>query len=578
MLVLAIILAGAFARIAGTGWDEGAGLHPDERHMLFVSMDAFRGLDTTTLGPTELWFATGRSPLDPRLKGQNFVYGELPHLTVTLLGRLLGLPGWPELQRLGRLVGAVLDSYTILAVFLLAWATWRSRLAGICGAVLYAFAPLAVQHANFFTVDVWLTAATAWGIFFAVMLYRARSSAAALGWAALTGFAAALALATKLPGLAVWGTLGAAVVLRWLVDRRSLAHLLQAAMQLAIGSLVFLVAFRLVSPFSFEGPGLFSILPSQGWINGYLGAANLVHDPNFPPNWQWSVDPGWRRPAKDLVVWAFGLPATAMLALSFLRAILRPRAADIAALVPGLLVLAYLVYWLSGPIPALRYVLPAFPALCALAGGLAAGTTMPFRVGALLLGLGGVVWGMGMVSIHTSVNTRLLASRWMWQELPAGTTVANETPWDDGLPVPVSLKEGDTPVWPDRDAHFRFLLLGMEIPDSADKARGIAAKLEEADVFIIPSQRMRQPILGLPGRFPMSSAFYRHLAAGDLCFERAFRVVPGYRVAGIRFDDSQAQEPWSVYDHAPVEIYRKLPCFDRSKVERLLLQALDKGS
>lgn len=75
----------------------------------------------------------------------------------------------------------------------------------------------------------------------------------------------------------------------------------------------------------------------------------------------------------------------------------------------------------------------------------------------------------------------------------------------------------------------------------------------------------------------MSTAYYAMLADGSLCFEPIYRSKVGYPVAGFRFDDTDVQEPWSVYDHATVEIYRKQPCFDGKKVETTLLQALPKG-
>ena len=45
-----VIVLGAYLRLAGTNWDEGSNLHPDERHMMFVFGDTQAGLDALKPG------------------------------------------------------------------------------------------------------------------------------------------------------------------------------------------------------------------------------------------------------------------------------------------------------------------------------------------------------------------------------------------------------------------------------------------------------------------------------------------------------------------------------------------------
>src|SRR5688500_12488262 len=107
---LLIILAGAGMRLAGSNWDEGANLHPDERHMMFVLTDTMRAFDEPAAKDMSwhtLWFGSGQSPLDPRLGGRLYFYGELPHMVVSNMARATGLTGWPEAERVGRTIGAV---------------------------------------------------------------------------------------------------------------------------------------------------------------------------------------------------------------------------------------------------------------------------------------------------------------------------------------------------------------------------------------------------------------------------------------------------------------------------------------
>lgn len=581
-----IVTLGAFLRLAGTDWDEGANLHPDERHMDFVVMDTISGLKAlqpAELSLSELWFASGRSPFDPRHTGRLYVYGDFPHLVVSLITRMTGRDGWPEVMTLGRTLSAVLDSYTILAVFFLATLLCRSILASLGAAALYAFTPLALQNANFFTVDAWLTAAIAWSLVAATLLMKAENGRAAMGWAVASGALGGLALAAKLPGLAVFGAVGLAIALRHWRLRRQGSRLPTAMAQLALALLSGFILFRLASPFHFAGPGLLGIAPAKGALDDYAEAGRGFLDPGFPPNWQWLGGYGPEDAMADLAAWGLGPVVSLVVLASIVLFVLAKRhpAYDRASFLPVCgLVAAFLAYWLMGGIPALRYALPALPALCvlgAIAFAHAAGSRIG-RAGIALVLMLACLWSLGIPALHMSTHSRVAASRWLWAETRSGTVIANESAWDEGLPVVVSLPGRKTPVWPDQEGQFQFVTLQLEAPDDRDKARNLARHLGEADILAISSERFRKPVLALAHRFPMTAAYYRLLAKGELCFEPVYSDPSGYPVLGFEIDDRGAQEPWSVYDHPTVEIYRKLDCYDETRTESLLLQALANGS
>lgn len=581
LVCLIIIALGAIVRLMGTDWDEGANLHPDERHMMFVVSDTMAALDAPEPGESSLsdiWFNAGESPLDPRRGGRLYVYGELPHLAVTVAARSAQISGWPETLHFARTIGAVLDAYTILAVFLLGYLTLNSAIAAVGGAVLYAFAPLAIQHANFFTVDVWLTAAATWCVVASTMIIRARSYAGVVGWTAISGVLAGAALACKLPGLALVGVvLVAALIAHWRVSK--LGRPARFAATVAVALISAFTSFRLASPFTFEGPGVLGLAPAAATLDDYAEMSRLVLDIGFPPSWQWIADNSAHNAVRDLAIWGLG-PFTSMALLVGVARLARNLRNRPDLLPSAVLVAAFLVYWLGTSIPALRYVLPVVPVLCVLAAA-------PFcrfeqsragQAAMALCGLAAIGWGLGMVMIHSETNSRVAASRWLWANTAVGTRVLNETGWDEGLPVAVRLATGSELVWPDSGKHFRFSKLDMEYPDSAEKARAIAQKLGETDLLVISSERMRKPIRALADHFPMSSAYYEMLEDGRLCFELVYSKASRYPVLIFDLDDTSAQEPWSVYDHPTVEIYRKLPCYDRAETQRLLDQALANGS
>ncbi|MER9354581.1 hypothetical protein NKI61_14985 [Mesorhizobium sp. M0514] len=566
-------------RLMGTNWDEGANLHPDERHMTSVVMDSMRAFNEFKPGElsvSDMWFAAGKSPLDPRRKDRLYVYGEFPHLVLSLVSRAAD-DGWPQVMERARTIGSVLDAYTILAVFLLSGLIVRSSIASLAAATLYAFLPSAIQQSNFFTVDVWLTSATIWCLLAATLVVTTKARRSALAWTVVAGGLAGLAAACKLPGLALIGAACLAAMTRYVIagEKRSFPDLV-AGVLLTLGAAA--VVFRLASPFTFQGPGFFGLVPTENFIKGYREMSNLVLDQGFPPNWQWFGGYGPANALADLALWGIGLPTTLAVGIGIVVA-MRNRAVW-PRLLPLLAAAAvFVLYWLTIPNPALRYVSPALPAFCVLSVlAFAALFSKPWTSAvAALCVVSACLWGYGMVTLHTTTNNRVAASRWLWLNTDKGVVLANETNWDDGLPVNVRLPGSKDLTWAGLEDHFVFSVLGLEAPDTREKALQMVKVLKGANLLIISSERMRKPIIALHQRFPMSTAYYAMLADGSLCFEPIYRSKLGYPAAGFRFDDTDVQEPWSVYDHARVEIYRKLPCFDGKKVETTLLQALPKG-
>lgn len=569
-------MMGASMRLSGTDWDRGSNLHPDERHLMFVITDTLREwqkLPPGKMSPYEMWFATGQSPLDPRRGGQLYVYGELPHLITAMVSHFTGTDGWPQILRLGRTLGAIVDAYTILAVFLLAMQVFRSDGAALAAAAFYAFCPLALQLANFFAVDIWLTGAVAWGVLAATLAVRAKSQRAALRWLVVAGALTGLAMACKLPGVLMGGVVGAAALVRYWQDGhdRSGRWLLHSAIASIAATLLVL---RLAAPFTFAGPGLFGLDLTPAVISGYVEMSHLVVSFDFPPNWQWMTGYGPANALFDMAVWGLGVITMGSIAVGA-WAVAR-RSETWPAIIPALaLCIVFSGYWLTSFAPALRYGAPMLPVLCMVA----AGSVLALPRGVALLAGGAVfAWSTGMVSLHNTVHSRIAASEWLWQHAPPGTVIANESAWDDGLPSAIRVNERGDLLYPDTDKHFVSLQLAVDTPDTPEKAHIIATRLGQAQVLAMSSERMRKPILALADRFPMTTEYYRMLASGELCFGLIYENKPGYTVLGWRFDDSGVQEPWSVYDHPQIEIYGKLDCYDAAYVEARLLQALNKGS
>jgi hypothetical protein len=572
-----VCIAAGLIRLSIIDWDQGGSLHPDERHLLFNVRDALSVLGSATDSSPHwltLWFATGESPLDPRAGEKFFVYGELPYLGITMLAYWLGLSKWLDVQMLARSVTALLDTGTVLAVYLVALATTRDRLAALLAAALYAASPLALQHSSFFTVDAWLTGLGAWGLLACIALQRSCGKRS-FTFAAIAGVLAGLSIACKLPGLALLPVIAAAVVTMKqpqgvsAVPRRTGVLLTAGASAYA--------SLRIASPFMFSGAGgLYSLLPSSVWLSDLRTLSRLSARPDFPPNLQWMAEDRFYKPLLDLAVWGVGLAASGIVALATLLQLAKRHPVS----GPAMLCLVYgglhLIYFAVNPVPVLRYALPAIPIICVLGGSVVVGLRRRVARGlmaAIAAGLA-MIWGAGLVEMHWSEHSRVSASRWLWLNTKPGTAIAFESEWDERLPLPIDLGDGEGRRKPDHAGHFRFENLQLELPDTADKAAHMVATLDKSDLVVISSGRFRDHMPRLPARFPLTTAYYTALSEGDLCFKAVLALKPGYRVLGFTLDDSSAQEPWTVYDHPTVEIFRKLPCFDAGNARALFERAL----
>lgn len=549
LAVVAVFAAALWLRLGGTDWDGWANLHPDERHMVFVTQDMQRAVEAaleTGRGWSEIWFGPN-SPLDPRAEGRLYVYGDLPLLAVTFLSRATGLTDWGSTLGLGRMLTATVEATSVLAVFILALRLVGQPLAALAASALAALAPTALQLANFYTVDAWLMALCLWTL----VPLAALAQRGDLRHALAAGVLAGLALACKVTAvaLALPALLVVAIVWRHQGWRAGVTVL-------AAGLLAALLTFRLANPSAFSGPGFWGLWPSAEMLADFAEVRAYMRDPGPPSNWFWLAGyPTWAL-ARDFLLFGTG-PILGLLALF---ALLRRPSGHLALILLTTLA-AHLALNGVGEVRALRYLAPALPILAVLVAPLLKRPALAVLAVALALW-----WGWGTVRLHDGHHPRLIATEWM-RQLPAGTAIAFETSWDEGLPVWQSFPARD---WSTMPGPFTFVPLGLTDFDEPDSPARIAAALDQADYISISSGRVIEVMPRLPQRFPTVTRYYAALLDGRLCFRRVLYLDRGYPLPGLPFDDRFAQEPWRVYDHPIVQIWRKEPCFDKARVERIL--------
>jgi 4-amino-4-deoxy-L-arabinose transferase-like glycosyltransferase len=620
-LLAAILLLAAALRFTGLNWDEGQWIHPDEGHMRMITASIHWPADPS------LYFDALRSPLNSFNKGQSYSYGTLPLFLVRLAAEGLdrgcgespnrimaavagliapdAMPCWPGLfttslsSVVGRALSALADLGSVWLVYLIGRRLYGDK-AGLLAALFAALTASAIQQAHFYTVDSLASFFTVLTVYYSVRVAQA-DAAGGPPWTllALAGLAVGLATACKLSAAlsalfvalagAAWawralGTPSSQALLRRLV-------LLSAALGLA--ALMSLVAFRVAQPYAFEGPGFFGLKPYQPWWER-MGQIQAEQSGSLdaPPGQQWTNRAPIWFPWLNIVVWGMGLPlglaAWAGWAVAGINLARGRRQHFVLWLGLTLLFLYLSTRWVK----TMRYFLPLYPLLAILAAyGLSrlwqAASLRTRRLGlalTIVVVAGAVLWAAAMFGIYLRPATRVAASRWVYDHVPAGSILANEH-WDWGLPLPV---DGQNP--------FNGLYAGFEMAnydaDTPEKRAQLYNWLDRADYISLASNRLYASISRLPERYPLTTAYYRALFAGDLGFELVADYTSYPAIGPFRFPDQEipyplqpaaytaqsqwqlplppAEEAFSVYDHPRVLIFRKTEVYSPERVEAVL--------
>ena len=329
------------------------------------------------------YFDSQCSPLNPHNAGQGFfVYGTLPvflaHFGSEILrdGTQAGIPffDFQAKHLVWRGISMIFDSLAIVAVFLLGRRIQDMRV-GLLAAVFYASAPLAIQLAHFGTVNAIACFWVAVALYFAVGAQQHGRRGAYWWFGVACG--ATVASRINLAPLAGIIVVAAAVQMLPALNPRLGARIRNRILRkhilgLALAGLGAFLAFRILNPYAFAGPGFFDILPNDRWVENIQRVTSAVSGPQeTPPNWQWLAKSSVVHPLKDMLLWGMGITFGALGWFGWCWAalrLLRMRRDAMRLLLPLVWVGGY-HFWMARlfAMP-IRYFLPLYCALAVLAG------------------------------------------------------------------------------------------------------------------------------------------------------------------------------------------------------------------
>ncbi len=578
-LLAVIVVVACGLRVTNLDWDRGSHLHPDERFLTLVNEEI-----SAPDGPAE-YFDTARSPLNPANNDEWYVYGTAPLFLTKAVGTwlhdgaatgaqparavvvgldrmgvdLLDRDGEPtfdggyDSERIGRLLSALIDTLTALAVFELARLAGGRR-AGLAGALVWATSVLAIQHAHFFVMEPLLVLATASVLVAAAHVALGRGRVVL----ALGAVAAGVAGASKVNGLLVVAVLVAAVMWKHYATvgtQRPTRRRRDAAIDVAIVAAFAFVTFRVLQPYAFDG--LFSL--DGGWLEAVRELSALQGGGDSPINVQWAdrvpvIEPLWH-----LVRFGFGIPATVLVGAGVAGLVRNRRWTawrnePVRVLLVGWVLLCGLIV-LPRWVTTMRYMLPAYPALAALAGIGAARLLRErgwIRWVAPALLAACVLWALAFTNgVYLREHPRITAAEWMVRNAPDGSVLSVDE-WDDGLPfTPDDVAEKG----------FTSVVFTPFDTESPDDVRRLAADLDRVDYVVQSSDRVTGVIDRVPARYAPVLRYQRALEDGSLGFEPVATFATGPSLFGVGIDDTGSEEAFRVYDHPTVRIWHKSAAF-----------------
>jgi YYY domain-containing protein len=637
-LLVCLIFLGILLRFQGHKWDDGAFLHPDEYGLantisqltVPASIGSYFNTRLSTLSPYQKYDADGRVTApgpDNRMR-----WGQWPITIIRWTAEKTGNTEYRNLIQTGRRLSALADTATVCLLFLIALQLYGRRVALLAGA-LCSLAVMQIQQSHFMTVDNWGVLFSTAAVCCAVQVGRLAGNRRPQlwRWSVAFGLSTGMAAAARINLIPVFGLMLIASIIAGRRSRRGLDSESRPAVVvwlfwILLAAVSALAAFRVTQPMSFRAAagdtGIFTVKLNPDWTESMeLAASESNLESGGPPSEQWTGRIRLLFPWINMVIWGLGAPLgfTAFLGLIFiLHRALSGRDWE-THLLPLTWAGGYFLFMGTRRVMAMRYFLPIYPFLVLMAAYLLVelwrnsgdspkflGTRMHLSLprflrrtlagsaAALIVG-GTLLWAWGFTGIYRNPNTRIRASRWLYANVPApGSVLANES-WDESLPVRLN---GRDPF----GGLYRGITLEMRWPDTESKRKMLLDGLAEADYVILPSQRALWSISRLPNSYPMTMEYYRALFDGRLGFELAAefsqpisigplrisdltgragwkRSPPVPALRGNPFNDSllAAEEAFSVYDHAPVWIFRKGSGFSPEKA-RNLLAAVDLGS
>ena len=536
-LLLGVFVLAVAVRLFGLNFDSGRNYHPDERRIAQAVLDlSFKPLQ-----------------LNPHF----FAYGSFPFYVTKAASTVLGVV-WPWIRgydgviRLARGLSGLFGALTVVLTALLAARLYGRRVA-IWASGLLAIAVLHVQNSHYGVNDVALSFLVLLTLHLLVRWVQDGSLASAC----LAGVALGLSVATKFSALPLLLPFVVAALARWQKGKdpwKPLASLMLAMLAAA-------AAFFAGEPYA--------VLEFPSWFHDVREQSNMVRHAGIVPYTNQYV--GARKVLYDLgqlVVWGMG-PFLGLAALwGTLRRLVSALSSRARLSWPEWVLLSWAVpyflvtCWFEVKFP--RYLLPLYPLLILWGAKWlvekAEASSSGLWIRRVVAG-GSALYLVAFLSIYTRPFTPLYASEWLYENVPPGSRILSQH-WDEGFPFHLPGRAPDL---------YTVVDFPFYDEDGGAKMRKLAAELASSDWVALQTKRLYGAVTQAHEKFPLTSAAFQKLFAGDLGYTLAVDFTNRPGLFGLTLPDELADESFSVYDHPKVLLFRNDGRLSAAALEEKLL-------
>lgn len=537
IVVLFVVLAGIL-RFYNLNWDEGHFFHPDERNIA-NAVSQLRFFDQ--LNPN--FFAYGGFSI--------YLYRAVGDLLTLITDSNRWVFEWGDINLVGRHVAALFSTLTIIPLFFLSKKLFNEKTAHLAS-LFFAFCVGSIQIAHFAITENIITFFGVTLCLLAIFLY----SSLRLKYFIASGVVLGLAIASK--------TTAASFVLFPLVAMLFLAIKLpkqrKKLVRLGLYILIFTITaslfFFIFSPYTFLSWNKFmeSMRYESGVALGTLPVPYTLQFTHTIPyvfqlkNFLWQMGP----------VAVAGIIGLVYLIFKSIRK--KNPLYSIFISFP----LVYFLYVGAWHTKFIRFMLPLLPFLI-ISGAYILVLLHKYhpRIGAIAIAFfvsATFVWTMAYMSVYTAEQTRITASRWIYEHISPESRLLGEH-WDDGLPVPLP---------PNQPSNYNITQLPLYDEDTDHKRELLAQELSTSDYIIINSRRLYGTLIHLSEQYPLTGMYYKKLFSGALGYEKVAEFSSYPNLFGIEIVDDGSEETFQVYDHPKVMIFENVKRLSQEELHNLL--------
>ena len=534
LLIFLIITVGAFFRFYNLNWDEGHSFHPDERNIA-ASVSRVRFPDK--LDPE--FFAYGSFPI--------YIYRTAGEVLLKVTKDTSWNYEWGNINLVGRFFSALFSTLTIPLIYVLGRRLFN-RYVGLFSAFFFSFCVGVIQTAHFAVTESILIFSVVSVTLLSLLILEHPTKK--INYLLLGGLFGA-SLASKMSTISFLIIPLTSFFLTF--NKRDYKHRFISIISFfVLGILIFLI----LNPYTvlrFE-KFLESMRYESSVVSGALPVVyTLQFDKTFPYVFQ-----------IENFFWQMGILAgfsVAGMIVIFSEGIKNRNKKYILFSLFPILYFAYVGSWHTKFI---RYMDPLLPFLSISAAFFLYLLIKDFKkLGKLIsvvVVLLTILWTIAFFLIYARGQTRITASRWIYENINPGAYILTEH-WDDGLPLTINSNN---------PGQYKIDQLAIYDEDNENKVNYFSDKLSEADFVVINSRRLYGTLINLDDKYPITQRYYKLLFSGKLGYEKVAEFSSYPKVLGFEINDDRSEETFQVYDHPKVMIFGNTKRLDKNTVYQII--------